>query len=242
MKTTILSHNFLSSAPNINNLKFGEVAIFYHPTHFDLFSKDINGQIVQIGKGVKKLEELEDVNISNPKNNQFLVRQNGKWVNSSYIADFSNISGVEISNPIAGQTLIWEPGKEAFVNGNFSFRFSELTDVVINPSGTDKIKVVAYNPTSQIFSLEDVPTRISDFEDVVVNPSPPGMPQVMATLDSGQTWRNLDFDISWDKSPTLGGDLNANFFAIKTLGIEEALLIFLYLNILFLMKKLIIGS
>ena len=203
------SEIFTNNPPNANQIKFGSLAICKNK----IYTKGVDNNVIEICKNINRLEDLEDVKINNPQNNQVLQYNNGFWENRFFTYSFSNFVDAEFKNLQNNQTIIYDATTETFRNGQISYRLRDLLDFnkplnfESNPNDYDDY-ILSFNSAINKFELVQKNNRFSLLEDVVINPDVPF--GVIKSFD-GFTWTNSKFQIQDDTNPTLGGNLNANF-------------------------------
>lgn len=209
----ILKHRFSNTPPSSNEIAIGEIVLQLFKDTATLFTKSVNGEVIELGKGALKLEDLEDVDLTNMKDGSFLIRQDGKFVASNFIGSIGNLSDVEISNPQAGDYLRYDPFFLSFRNFKPSYNLYELLDVDI-PDSTNESEsfsmndmTLYYDHPSGKFKVRERRKFINQLDDVDISAESYNQ---LLQLDSDGIWRNMDLEIVRDTSPALGGSLNAN--------------------------------
>jgi hypothetical protein len=127
---TILKHTLNNdSLPSPHEIAVGELVLALKDEEAILYTKDFTGKIFEIGKGVQKFTELQDVNITNARNGDFFVKSGNEFTAASQIGNLNRLSDIEINNPTNGQYLRYDSLKEAYVNASPTYALSQLTDV-----------------------------------------------------------------------------------------------------------------
>ena len=84
MPASILKHTLNSdSLPAPHEIAVGELVLSLKDEQAILYTKDFTGKILEIGKGVQKFTELQDVNINNAREGDFLVKQGNGFTAAS---------------------------------------------------------------------------------------------------------------------------------------------------------------
>lgn len=214
----ILKHSFSNALPDSSEINVGEIALQIYNTKATLYTKDFNGNIIEIGKGVEYFHELLDIDLTNAVNGSFLVKEGNKFIASNYLGSLTNLVDVEINNPTNAQYVRWDSLFNAFRNFNPSYGLWELTNVNLpDPTNTNSWlsmnnNVLSYDHNQGKFITRSRINLIANLSDV--NLVPDETKNQLFVLDSDLKWKNKDLEIVWDKSPELGGNLDAKNFAI----------------------------
>lgn len=210
----VIAHSFTSSTlPSSQDLKVGELAVQVLDKIGILYTKDMAGNIIELGKGATKFADLEDVDLTNAKEGSFFKVENGKFVASNTIGNISFLSDVEINNPQAGQYLRYDPTYLAFRNFTPTYNLYQLLDVeVANPTSesaslTQNNQVLYYNHADGKFKTRPRINLLEGLDDVSLSTQEYSQ---LLMLDSDNVWKNMDLHIVRDNSPTLANNLNAN--------------------------------
>lgn len=215
---SIVKHHFSIDPPLPSEIAVGEVALQITLNWAKLYTKSFDGKIIEIGKGVSKLSQLEDIDLTNAKEGSFLIRQGDKWTASNFIGAISSLADVEVNNPQAGQYLRYDATSESFKNIKPSYSLYQLLDVeVVDPhnqadSEEQNNKVLYYDHNSAKFKTRPRTNVITELDDVEIGE--PTNDFKILTLDEDRVWRDLDLKIERDPAPTLGNHLNAFGFSI----------------------------
>lgn len=217
MTTNIIKHRFSSESPLPHEIAVGELVLQLFKEQAILYTKSINGDIVELGKGVLKFEDLEDIDLTNLKEGSFLIRQGNKFVASNFIGSITNLSDVEIENPEAGDYVRYDPVFLSFRNFAPSYNLFQLLDVDI-PDATVyeeslgmNDQTLYYDHPSGKFKVRDRRKLLEQLDDVDINFTEFNQ---LLQLDTDGIWKNMDLAIVRDTSPALGGHLNASGFHI----------------------------
>lgn len=200
--------------PNGSEVAVGKIAIvFYDNQNPILYTKDFNGRILEIGKGVSKLEELEDVDLSNAREGSFLIKQGDKYITSSFLGNLGFLSDVELQSPVeTNQYLRYNSLLESFTNYYPSYYLDEITNVNVADSGdvsaslAQNNHVLYYNHDLGGFYTRPRTNLINELADVEINLQNDEF-QILALGNDG-IWRNSNLRIEFDPSPTLSNDLD----------------------------------
>jgi hypothetical protein len=216
IRDSYISHAFSNRLPSREELAVDKLAIsFFSNANPILYTKTINGDILEIGKGVSNLSDLEDLDLSNATEGSFIIKRNGKYVASNFIGDISYLSDVEISTPVlANQYLRYNPLLEAYSNYYPSYYFSELADVEVadpfdNAAGiAQNNQTVYYDYPSRKYKTRPRTNLINELADVEITPVD-GKLQILVLDPVDNIWKNSDVKIEYDPAPSLSADLNA---------------------------------
>lgn len=218
MKKTIIKHRFSNIPPTSTELAIGELAIQVYQDKATLYTKDINGEIVEIGKGAAKLEDLEDVDLTNVEEGSFLIKQGDIFTATNFIGNLSNLADVEIISPQPGDYIRYDATYLRFSNFKPSYNLYQLLDVDVpdptiegNSIGMDDMSLY-YNHSAGKFETRLRRRFLDQLDDVSINEQENYQ---LLQLDTDGVWKNMDLVIARDNSPMLGGNLNANNFSIN---------------------------
>ncbi|QIW88446.1 hypothetical protein [Pseudanabaena phage PA-SR01] len=211
---TILKHtlnNDLLPAPH--EIAVGELVLAIKDEQAVLYTKDFTGKVLEIGKGVQKFTELQDVNVTNAREGDFFVKQGNEFTAASQIGNLNRLSDLEINNPTNGQYLRYDSLKEAYVNANPSYALSQLTDVDL--TGLTNNQVLYFDTPSGKWKPRARLNLVNQLDDVELTPTTgteldPHRHQILSLDAAGTVWGNQDLQIVRDPNPTLGANLNAN--------------------------------
>ena len=210
----ILKHTLNNdSLPAPHEIAVGELVLALKDEQAILYTKDFTGKIFEIGKGVKKFTEIQDVNVTNARECDFLVKQGNGFTAASQIGSLTRLSDVELNNSTTGQYLRYDALKEAYVNASPDYALSQLTDVDLTGLGNNQVlywdSVAArwkprarLNLVNQLDDVELVPTAGTELD--------PHRHQILSLDAAGTVWSNQDLQIVRDPNPTLSNNLNAN--------------------------------
>lgn len=211
---TILKHTLNNdSLPSPHEIAVGELVLALKDEQAILYTKDFTGKIFEIGKGVQKFTELQDVNIVNARDGDFFVKSGNEFTASSQIGNLNRLSDLEINSPVDGQYLRYDPLKEAYVNANPSYALSQLTDVDL--TGLTNNQVLYWDATTGRWKPRTRLNLVNELSDVELTPTAgtdldPHRHQILSLDAAGTVWSNQDLQIVRDPNPTLGASLNAN--------------------------------
>src|SRR4030043_359768 len=106
--------------------------------------------------GVVRIDQLTDLLVSSPENNQFLVWQSddGKWHNLS--VGLYMLSDVEIENPETNHVLLFDEESGKWYNDFMSLSY--LADVNINPATLEGNEILVYNGGTEKWEVLPGPT------------------------------------------------------------------------------------
>jgi len=211
---TILKHtlnNDLLPAPH--EIAVGELVLALKDEQAILYTKDFTGKILEIGKGVQKFTELQDVDVTNAREGDFLVKQGNNFVAASQIGNLSRLSDVELNSPTNGQYLRYDSLKEAYVNASPSYALSQLTDVDL--TGLTNNQTLYWDVTAGKWKPRARLNLVNELSDVELIPTEgteldPHRHQILSLDAAGSIWSNQDLQIVRDPNPTLSNNLNAN--------------------------------
>lgn len=219
----ILKHSFSNIKPTTNELAVGELAL---SLYFDevtqknvgiLYTKTLEGNVIEIGKGVTKLEELEDVDLTNLQEGSFIIREGDKFIATNFIGSIASLVDVELENVEVGDYLRYNTSYESFKNYSPSYSFYELTDVdVPDVSGSSAMsgynnQSVYYDHTSGKYKLRPRLNTLDQLDDVELTEE---TTYQILSLDEDNVWRNKPLQIVHDTNPTLGNNLNCNGYSL----------------------------
>jgi hypothetical protein len=211
---TILKHTLNNdSLPSPHEIAVGELVLALKDEQAILYTKDFTGKIFEIGKGVQKFTELQDVDVTNARDGDFLVKQGNNFVAASQIGNLSRLSDVELNNPTTGQYLRYDSLKEAYVNASPAYALSQLTDVDL--TGLTNNQVLYWDATSAKWKPRARLNLVNELSDVELIPTEgseadPHRHQILSLDAAGTVWGNQDLQIIRDPNPTLSNNLNAN--------------------------------
>lgn len=222
-----LKHLFSETSPLPNEVSVGELVLRIGKQLAELYTKDFNGNILTIGKGVARLEDLEDLDLTNVTEGSFIVKQGDKFIAMNQVGSISNLTDVEINNPVAGEYLRYDSVYGAFRNFRPSYNLYELLDVDVIPSNlpeseTQNDHVLYYSYTDSKFKTRERINTLVRLHDVELTDT--SEDQILI-LDEDGTWKNKNLQIEKDSNPVLGGNLNANRFNINNLTYKVVRLI-----------------
>lgn len=214
--SSILKHKFSTEAPTAAELKIGELALQISNNSAKLFTKDISGEVIELGKSVLNFGELEDVDFTELEEEAFLIRQGNVFKFSKQIGSIGSLSDIELSSPTQGEYLRYDPSFLTFRNFTPSYYLFELLDTNIPDSRQGNAaemndKTIYYNHSSGKFELRVRRNLLNQLDDVEITSEDTSQ---LLQLDSDGIWKNKPLSIVKDPAPTLGGDLNANGFSI----------------------------
>lgn len=217
MNTNIIKHKFSSESPLPHEIAVGELVLQLFKDEAVLYTKSINGSVIELGKGALNFEDLEDVDLTNLKEGSFLIRQGGKFVASNFIGSITNLSDVEINNPQEGDYIRYDPIYLSFRNFAPSYNLFQLLDVDI-PDATVYAESLGmndqtlyYDHPSGKFKVRDRRKLLDQLDDVAISYTENNQ---LLQLDTDGIWKNMDLAIVRDTSPALGGHLNASGYHI----------------------------
>jgi hypothetical protein len=211
---TILKHTLDNdSLPAPHEIAVGELVITLKDEQAVLYTKDFTGKIFEIGKGVQKFTELQDVNITNARDGDFFVKDGNEFTAASQIGNLNRLSDLEINNPADGQYLRYDSLKEAYVNANPTYALSQLTDVDL--TGLANNQTLYWDTTAGKWKPRNRLNLVNELSDVELIPTEgseadPHRHQILSLDAAGTVWSNQDLQIVRDPNPTLGANLNAN--------------------------------
>lgn len=210
----ILKHTISPTAtPAPHEIAVGELVLSLIDEQAILYTKDFAGKVLEIGKGVQKFAELQDVNVTNAREGDFLVKQGNNFVAASQIGNLNRLSDVEINSPTDGQYLRYDSLLEAYVNANPSYALAQLTDVDL--TGLTNNQVLYWDSTTEKWKPRARLNLVNELDDVELTPTAgteedPHRYQILSLDAGGTVWGNEDLHIIHDPNPTLGNNLNAN--------------------------------
>lgn len=211
---TILKHTLNNdSLPAPHEIAVGELVLALKDEQATLYTKDFTGKVLEIGKGVQKFTELQDVNVENAREGDFLVKQGNNFVAASQIGNLNRLSDVEINNPVNGQYLRYDALKEAYVNASPDYALSQLTDVDL--TGLANNQVLYWDSAAARWKPRARLNLVDELSDVTITPTEgtpenPHRHQILSLDAAGTTWTNQDLQIVRDPNPTLSNNLDAN--------------------------------
>lgn len=212
--STILKHTLNNdSLPAPYEIAVGELVLALKDEQAVLYTKDFTGKVFEIGKGVQKFTELQDVNITNARDGDFFVKDGNEFTAASQIGNLNRLSDLEIVSPVDGQYLRYDPLKEAYVNASPAYALSQLTDV--NLAGLTNNQTLYWDLPTARWRPRTRLNLVNQLDDVELVPTAgtegdPHRHQILSLDASGTVWSNQDLHIVRDTSPQLGGNLNAN--------------------------------
>jgi hypothetical protein len=212
--STILKHTLNNnSIPAPHEIGVGELVLALKDEQAVLYTKDFTGKIFEIGKGVQKFTELQDVNITNARDGDFFVKSGNEFTAASQIGNLNRLSDLEIDSPVDGQYLRYDALKEAYVNASPAYALSQLTDV--NLTGLTNNQVLYWDAVTSRWKPRTRLNLVNQLDDVELVPTAgtegdPHRHQILSLDAEGTVWSNQDLHIVRDTAPTLGGNLNAN--------------------------------
>lgn len=214
----IIKHSFENRPPKFHELAVQELGLWGNLDNPRLYTKTIDGTIVEIGKGVRLFSDLEDVDLTNVQEGSFFIRQGNKYVASNSIGSISKLSDLEINNPQDGQYIRYDSVYGSFRNFNVTYSLYQIEDVdVPDPSNYEAVssnhdKVLTYNHNTSTFVLTPRRNNLEELLDIQITPqdSNDSVPRLLMYDTEDSKWKNQQLDISKDPSPVLGGNLNAN--------------------------------
>lgn len=218
VRPSIVKHSFTSTPPTAQQVMVGELVLRIYNQKATLFTKDENGNIIELGEGIFKFADLEDVDVTNLTEESFFVYRSGKFTATTQIGGLSSLSDVEISNPQAREYLRYDSLTESFRNYDPSYYLADLTDVEAAAPGDEDAsslqndQVLVYDHPEGKFKPRPRRNLINELDDVEVVP-PPTATQVL-TYDSDGIWKNMNLKIERDPNPKLGADLDADGYSI----------------------------
>jgi len=210
----VLKHTLNNdSLPAPHEIAVGELVLALKDEQAVLYTKDFTGKVLEIGKGVQKFTELQDVNVTNAREGDFLVKQGNNFVAASQIGNLNRLSDVEINSPATGQYLRYDSLKEAYVNASPTYALSQLTDVDL--TGLTNNQVLYFDTPSGKWKPRARLNLVNQLDDVELTPTTgteldPHRHQILSLDAAGTVWGNQDLQIVRDPNPTLGANLNAN--------------------------------
>jgi hypothetical protein len=211
---TILKHTLNNdSLPAPHEIAVGELVLALKDEQATLYTKDFTGKVLEIGKGVQKFTELQDVNVENAREGDFLVKQGNNFVAASQIGNLNRLSDVEINNPVNGQYLRYDALKEAYVNASPDYALSQLTDVDL--TGLANNQVLYWDSAAARWKPRARLNLVNELDDVELTPTAgteldPHRHQILSLDANGTVWSNQDLQIVRDPNPTLSNNLDAN--------------------------------
>ena len=222
IRDSYLTHAFSNRLPSREELVVNKLAIsFFSNANPILYTKTFNGEILEIGKGVTKLSELEDLDLSNASEGAFIVKSNGKYITSNFIGDISYLSDVEVVAPVlSNQYLRYNSLLEAYSNYYPSYYLHELADVdVADPSNSiessaQSNQVLYYDHTTGTYKTRPRTNLINELADVDIAILPNNKFQILALDPNDGIWKNSDVKIEYDPEPSLSNDLDAKGYRI----------------------------
>lgn len=217
MSNQVIKHRFSNQPPLPHEVAIGELVLQLFKDTATLYTKDINGQIIELGKGALRLEDLKDVDLTNVKDGAFLTKQGDKFIASNLLGNLNSLNDVEVASPQAGEYLRYDPVFLSFKNFKPSYNLYQLLDVdVLDPTDPNNSylmsdKVLYYDHPSGKFKLRDRRNVINELDDVEILAS--NSNQILQ-LDTDGVWKNMALKIERDTEPRLGGDLDGNGYQI----------------------------
>lgn len=210
----ILKHTLNNtSLPLPHEIAVGELVLALKDDVAVLYTKDFTGKVLEIGKGVQKFTELQDVNVTNAREGDFLVKQGNQFVAASQIGNLNRLSDVELSSPTSGQYLRYDSLKEAYVNASPDYALAQLTDVDLTGLLTNQ--ALYWDAPTGKWKPRNRLNLVNELDDVELIPTAgtaldPNRYQILSLDAGGTIWSNKDLQIVRDPAPTLGANLNAN--------------------------------
>jgi hypothetical protein len=211
---TILKHTLNNdSLPAPHEIAVGELVLAIKDEAAVLYTKDFTGKVLEIGKGVQKFTELQDVNVTNAREGDFFVKQGNEFTAASQIGNLNRLSDLQINNPTNGQYLRYDALKEAYVNASPDYALSQLTDVDL--TGLTNNQTLYWDSTAGRWKPRTRLNLVNELSDVELTPTAgteldPHRHQILSLDAAGTVWSNQDLQIVRDPNPTLGARLNAN--------------------------------
>lgn len=128
------------------------------------------------------LDELSDVEITNPTDKQVLKYDGtqNKWINdidASGISELEQLDDVNISSPSNNQILKYNASQQKWINGTNSINNIRVNDSTIIPDATGTIDL-------------SIPENLNDIDNVYINQ--PTDNQVLQYNSTTQKWENGD--------------------------------------------------
>lgn len=221
IRDSYLTHAFANRLPSREELVVNKLAIsFFSNSNPILYTKTFNGEVLEIGKGVTKLSELEDLDLSNATEGAFLVKVDGRYIASKFIGDISYLSDVELVSPvIANQYLRYNSLLGAYSNYYPSYYLYQLADVeVADPFNyTESIaqgnQVLYYDHATTTYKTRPRTNLINELADVQIAPSENTF-QILALDPADGIWKNSDVKIEYDPAPSLANNLDAKGYRV----------------------------
>jgi hypothetical protein len=216
---TVIKHTFSNEPPTPASLQVGELGLQIYNKQAKLFTKDGNGQIIQLGEGISNFSQLHDIDLTNLQEESFFIYRDGKFIASNSIGTLTNLSDVEISDPQSGEYLRYDEITESFINIQPSYSLSDLVDVEVadisnsTESSNQDNQVLIYSHELGKYITADRRNLINQLDDVEITAST-NSAQIL-TRDEDGVWKNMDLHIERDISPKLGNHLNAQGFSIN---------------------------
>lgn len=213
-----VKHSLETGVPSSSDISYGEIVMSYVGDKVVLYTKNIYNEVVELGKGVDSFSDLLDVDLTNLQDGSYFRKIGDKYTAVNFIGSISDLVDVEVSTPLSGQYLRYDALFGSFRNFGPSYSLYQLLDVelpnLFNSSASSAINnhVLYYDHASGKFKTRARLNLLNDLADVDVSRS--SVNQILS-LDADLIWRANPLDISKDTSPTLGGDLNCNNYAIQ---------------------------
>lgn len=218
---TYVLHSFQNQLPSPEQVPVNKLAIvFYDGQSPVLYTKDFDGRLLELGKGVTKFSELSDVDTSNAVEGSFLTLKDGKYSATLSIGSLTNLSDVELSQSKANQYLRYNPLLEAYSNYYPSYYLHELLDVEVSDPSDEQSRLTMGNQTlyydhpSGKFKTRPRINQINQLVDVEITPTNNSY-QILGIDGPGGIWKNIDLQIVNDPAPKLGNNLDAQGFQIR---------------------------
>lgn len=215
--SNIIKHRFSNEPPSASEIAVGELVLQLFKNEAVLYTKSLNGEVLELGKGALNLEELQDLDLTNLKDGSFLIRQGDKFVASNFIGSISNLTDVEINNPQSGDYMRYDSVFLSFRNFKPSYNLYQLLDVSVpNPavgsasSGMND-QTLYYDHTAGKFKTRLRHKFITQLDDVELSSQEANQ---ILQLDTDGIWKNMNLQIVRDTNPALGGNLNAQGYHI----------------------------
>lgn len=211
----ILKHYKGNNPPVSKELAVGEVVIRLGENEAELFTKDFNNNIFSIGSGVTNFLDLQDIDFTNLKEGAFIVRKDNKFVATDKIGSLNSLTDLEIENPSSGEYLRYDPIYQSFRNFKPSYSLYQLLDVDIlagtSTLPTQNNHVLYFDFPTNKFKTRERTNSLSQLIDVDITAN--DAHRILSLSEDG-IWRDTKLEIKYDDNPTLGGNLNLNYFNI----------------------------
>lgn len=222
----IIKHYEGNELPEPRDINLGELVVQYSNTNgvneAKLFSKNTDGKVLEIGKGVKSIYDLRDIDFTNLKDGSFIVKQGDKFICISQVGSISSLVDVEVTNPEDGDYLRYDSNFLAFINTKPSYNLFQLLDVdildsTVDDTGLQDNQVLYYDHDSKKFKTRNRINTINELEDVKITNINSNEPKIqILTFDNElELWTNKPLKIENDLTPKLGGNLNSQGNYIK---------------------------